>query len=195
MNNEEKIEIIKKIYTREEIPTCLKFMGLTDRICELGVYKADNLWLMICHTFPKYAVGIDVWDVEVSPYYTQESHDKHYKRAQKIVASARKWSGGDINLIKGDHRVLVDDFEDGWFDYVYIDSDHTYEAVKKDIELWWPKVKEGGILAGHDYNTFNKLYGVVPAVNEFIEANNIEFHHITRESIKTWIIYKPQKDT
>lgn len=195
MNNSQKIEMIKKIYTREEIPTCLKFMGLTDRICELGVDRADNFWLMICHTFPKYALGIDAWSEEVCPYWKQETHDGHWKRAQKIVKAARKWSGGDINLIKGDHRVLVDDFEDGWFDYVYIDSDHTYEAVKKDIELWWPKVKEGGILAGHDYNTFNKLYGVVTAVNEFVEANNIECFHITRESIKSWIIYKKEKDT
>ncbi len=67
MTNQQKIDMIRKIYTREEIPTMLKLMGLTDRICELGVAKADNLWLMIRHTYPKYCLGIDVWDEKVCP--------------------------------------------------------------------------------------------------------------------------------
>ena len=37
------------------------------------------------------------------------------------------------------------------FDLVFIDDDHTYEAVKNGIEAWFPLVKEGGILCGHDY--------------------------------------------
>lgn len=38
------------------------------------------------------------------------------------------------------------------YDLVFIDADHSYEAVKADIEAWWPKVKIGGILAFHDYD-------------------------------------------
>lgn len=193
MNNEDKIEMIKQIYTREEIPTILKLMGLNNSICELGVAKADNFWYMVRHTFPKYALAIDAWSEEVCPYWTQDKHDQHWKRAQEIERRLRKWNKGDINIIKGDHSVLVDNYEDGFFDYVYIDSDHTYESVKKDIEQWWPKVREGGILAGHDYVN-RKLYGVIPAVNEFVEANNIEHLYITKEHIKSWIIYKPEKD-
>jgi len=41
-------------------------------------------------------------------------------------------------------------FSDGIADLVFIDADHRYKSVKQDIELWWPKVKEGGILCGHD---------------------------------------------
>ena len=41
-------------------------------------------------------------------------------------------------------------FSDGIADMVFIDADHRYEGAKQDIELWWPKVKEGGILCGHD---------------------------------------------
>ena len=36
-------------------------------------------------------------------------------------------------------------------DFVFIDADHEYESVKEDIKAWFPKVKVGGILAGHDY--------------------------------------------
>lgn len=47
--------------------------------------------------------------------------------------------------------VFVDDFEDASLDFVYIDSVHDYAHVKETFERWWPKVKAGGIIAGHDY--------------------------------------------
>lgn len=42
-------------------------------------------------------------------------------------------------------------FADGSLDFVYIDGNHVYEYVLLDCLLWWPKVKPGGFLAGHDY--------------------------------------------
>lgn len=49
-------------------------------------------------------------------------------------------------------------YEDESLDFVFIDACHEYECVKEDIEHWYPKVKPGGILAGHDfhYPTVNK---------------------------------------
>lgn len=49
-------------------------------------------------------------------------------------------------------------------DVVFIDALHDYESVKQDIALWWPLVREGGYLAGHDYN--HKWPGVMRAVAE-----------------------------
>lgn len=43
-------------------------------------------------------------------------------------------------------------YEDNSLDFVFIDACHTYECVKEDIEHWLPKVKVGGILAGHDFH-------------------------------------------
>jgi hypothetical protein len=48
-------------------------------------------------------------------------------------------------------------------DFVFIDAGHLYEDIKNDIKCWLPKVKDGGILAGHDYPTSK---GVVKAVDE-----------------------------
>lgn len=189
MNYEIMFAMIQQIYTREEIPTMLKLFGLTDRICELGVAKGDNLWTMIKLAFPKYALAIDVWDEEVCPYYTQEYHDRSYEKVLRIFEVARGWSGSEIDIIKGDHSQLVHNYEDGWFDYVYIDSDHRYEQTVRDIAQWWPKVKKGGILAGHDYSDI-EAYGVVAAVDEFVEANDIKYIHITKEQTKSWIILK-----
>ena len=41
-------------------------------------------------------------------------------------------------------------YPDYYFDYVYIDGDHSYWGAYRDIKLWYPKVKVGGLLAGHD---------------------------------------------
>lgn len=59
-------------------------------------------------------------------------------------------------------------------DVVYIDGDHSYEAVLKDLESWYPKLKEGGFLCGHDYNPVGKHKGVYKAVNEFIDHRNLQ---------------------
>ena len=75
-------------------------------------------------------------------------------------------------------------FEDGSLDFIFIDASHEYDDVKQDIEHWYPKVKSGGIIAGHDYD--NSWFGVVRAVNEWSSENNkkIEingacwFHHV-----------------
>jgi hypothetical protein len=68
-----------------------------------------------------------------------------------------------INPIRMDSVEAAKTYEDGSLDFVFIDADHTYEAVKKDIEAWLPKMKSGGIFAGHDYLWFD---GVRRAVNE-----------------------------
>ena len=54
-------------------------------------------------------------------------------------------------------------YDDNSLDAVYIDGDHIYESVRKDIHAWYDKVKPGGILSGHDI--FN-CTSVPQAVNE-----------------------------
>ncbi len=191
MNNKEKFSMIKQIYNRNEIGSFLKIMGLTDRICELGVAKGDSLWPLICYAYPKYALAIDVWDEEAMSYFSQERHDNNYARVQQIFSKVKEWAGTDMDIVKGDHSILVDNYEDESFDYIYIDSDHRYEQTVRDIAQWWPKVKKGGILAGHDYNARNKEYGVIQAVDEFVKDNNLEYFHVTSEYPASWIMLKP----
>ena len=76
-------------------------------------------------------------------------------------------------------------FEDNSLDFVFIDASHTYEDVKADIIAWLPKVKGGGVLAGHDYHADSDAFeGVKLAVDELLNDVKIS----TRE--KCWIYYK-----
>lgn len=73
-------------------------------------------------------------------------------------------------------------------DLVYLDGDHRYRKVAEDIRVWWPLVKPGGLLCGHDYCSAG--VGVMRAVDEFAAMTNRQVY-ITREAWATWMIYKP----
>ncbi|CAE8627582.1 unnamed protein product, partial [Polarella glacialis] len=70
-------------------------------------------------------------------------------------------------------------------DLVFIDGDHSYEGAASDIAAWWPTVRPGGILAGHDYTLI--WPGVVRAVNE-LGVNRGLAVHFTPE---IWWVEKP----
>ena len=72
-------------------------------------------------------------------------------------------------------------------DFVYIDGDHSYSAVTSDIENYYLKVKDGGVIAGHNINRFS----VTSAVVDFCRKNNIKQVVFKGED---WIIHKGAKE-
>lgn len=71
-----------------------------------------------------------------------------------------------INIRRMDSSSASNFYWNESVDFVFVDADHTYEGVKKDIMSWWPKIKKGGVLAGHDYawhdhiqRAVNELFG------------------------------------
>ena len=80
-------------------------------------------------------------------------------------------------------------------DFCYIDANHKYHAVREDIKLWYPKVKNGGVLGGHDYIMYDKVgkitkCGVVEAVTEFISENRFHLHIGYIDRCGDWWIVK-----
>jgi len=61
-------------------------------------------------------------------------------------------------------------YNNGSLDFVFIDASHDYENVIADIRAWYPKVKEGGVIAGHDYPDWP---GVKKAVDEYFGKRDI----------------------
>ena len=68
---------------------------------------------------------------------------------------------------------------DNYFDFVYIDANHDYDSILKDLKAWFPKVKNKGILFGDDYN---RPYGVSKAVAEFAYENKLIVHFTDNKS-------------
>lgn len=73
--------------------------------------------------------------------------------------------------------------------FVYIDADHREESVKRDIETWWPLVRPGGVLAGHDFDA--EHVGVVAAVTGFARENCLTVHKtLDAHTTPSWYIPK-----
>jgi cephalosporin hydroxylase len=82
-------------------------------------------------------------------------------------------------------------YEDNSLDFVFIDGSHEYEFVKEDIEAWYPKVKVGGYLGGHDYINHQMpsgAFGVIQAVNEAFSSDRIEL--IQGGNVNSWLVVK-----
>lgn len=90
-------------------------------------------------------------------------------------------SGSDIELMIKSSLDASCNFPDGYFDFVFIDSSHEHEQTRAEILLWQRKVKDGGILAGHDYNIGHQ--GVMDAVNEALP--NVQLEE-TSEGFNVW---------
>lgn len=81
-------------------------------------------------------------------------------------------------------------FADASLDFAFIDGNHLYESVRADIAAWWPKVRPGGLLTGHDYGIYRDaegLWGVRRAVDEFADQHR---RQISLGADGTWCIEK-----
>lgn len=75
-----------------------------------------------------------------------------------------------------------------WFDLIFLDGEHTYEALSADMKAWWPHLLPGGIFSGHDYGHF-KFPGVTRAVEEFSAAEALDVETMPG---RVWVIRKPE---
>jgi hypothetical protein len=178
------------VKTRLEIPQFLKRNGRNRRICEVGVCKGDYFSeLLKCK--PEMAVGIDWWTATPSMGLTQDKIDGWY------AGFIRKFCMvPNVMAIRQKSDRCRDIFDDGFFDFVYIDANHRKPYVASDLDAWWSKVRVGGIMAGHDYvvdkrNCPDALkMGVIEAVDEFRIQHGITRFVVTKDEYKSWLMIK-----
>lgn len=86
---------------------------------------------------------------------------------EKLIKNCKDWNITFINKSSYEASKL---FDDKYFDLIFIDANHNYEYVKEDILSWLPKLKNNGIISGHDYD----WVGVRKAVDEIIKSAKIK---------------------
>lgn len=119
---------------------------------------------------------------------SQTEHDDNFKLA--IAATDRFYLRRTILKLTSEVAALR--LAGRMFDFVFIDGDHSYEAVRHDIATWWPKIRSGGVLAGHDHGhprNARGLFGVDRAVNEFCHDTGLTFE----TTGSCWSIVKPSE--
>jgi predicted O-methyltransferase YrrM len=155
--------------------------NLTDKnnMIEIGTFTGESTVIFADHF--KNVIGVDPM---LSNYDPQDPTSNFDFNEVLDMFNKRTNNYNNISLIQKTSDDAASDFEDGSFDFVYIDGIHTYEAVKKDIVNYLPKVKKGGVIGGHDYtNQIEHLVGVYEAVNEMFGAPDKVFQD------NSWIKY------
>lgn len=141
---------------------CKKFDGEESvyKMIEIGAYMGESTFLFGCS-------GLFDEIHTIDPHHGEEEFNelfgydwdlikKEYEINTRNFPNIIHWSEFSFEL---NHK-----FADNDFDFIYIDGDHTYEGVSRDLDLFLPKIKKGGIVAGHDYT--NNWEGVRRAVDE-----------------------------
>lgn len=182
--------------SRQELLSHLKnLLGDVTNAVEIGVWRGEFSFQVISILKPANFYAVDPYEIfegmvsaPGAEFRNQESLNTLYEQVnKKIVAKGH-------SVIRKKSLDAVNDFENESLDYVYIDGDHTYEGCLADIIAWWPKVKSGGILAGDDYDISKTGlgfdFGVIEAVSEFAEKNNLK-KHIHKMRTTQWYYVKP----
>jgi hypothetical protein len=169
-------------------------------VAEIGVFNGElsKAILEICKPIKLYL--IDSWGpmetkkFDFDPaYQTMNEADITY---QNLLNKFKKEiKSGQVEVIRSLSSIAAKTFPDNFFDWVYIDADHTYEGALIDLKSYNTKVKENGFILGHDYTNqsiaLSWSFGVIEAVNEFIKENNYQFLIATlREGFPTYVISK-----
>jgi hypothetical protein len=88
-------------------------------------------------------------------------------------------------------------FGQGYFNVVYLDGDHTYEGVVRDLPAAFSRLRGGGWLTDHDYSVnpercpFEYTFGVRRAVDAFCQTHGLTVSHVANDGYRSYAIQKP----
>jgi len=144
-------------------------------VAEIGVALGDFSQALLDRLSPRRFDAFDifrlhedeaVWDRPSAEVFGGLSHRSYYERRFDTLISA-----GRVRVFEGDGAEQISLQPNFSYDVIYIDADHSYEAVSRDADAAERKLKKDGILVFNDYTMMdhwnNSPYGVVPVVNDF----------------------------
>jgi len=129
-----------------------KYLNEDTIMCEIGSFEgaSSELFALTCKE-------VHCVDIIFQPAFIEME-----KRRNNII-KVTEWSKDAVNMYK-----------DRFFDFIYIDASHHYDAVIEDINNWKNKVKVGGYLGGHDYLESEGYSDVIKAVSEVFNKDEVE---------------------
>jgi predicted O-methyltransferase YrrM len=154
--------------------------------CEVGVCLGvtsraflENLPIIKHYAVDPYPAYLD-WNGDVVGANFSEERQKLMKEtAYKHLSDFKE----NIDFVYRPSTEFAKELNDEHLDFIFIDGDHSYEGCLEDLKSWWPKVKKGGVFAGHD------LYfeGVNRALREFFGD---QYNNLLKGTRDVWYVYK-----
>ncbi len=130
---------------------------------EIGVFGGVFAYHVLLQRDPAKLYLIDPWIAYKSN--TQEKMDERFSNVCRYFEPYE-----NVEIIRSRSEDVAHMFPDEYFDYVYIDGEHSYDAVTRDLTHYFSKVKVNGYLIGDDYG----WTGIKPAVQDFLSKHKKE---------------------
>lgn len=177
--------------SRENLPELLDRLGLTGEWVEVGtqagVYSAHLLTVGKCRRL----WSVDCWETQGACYRDAANVGQEEQERLYLLTRERLTPFGERSRIVRAYSIAAAKrFRDGSLDFVYLDARHDEEGVMEDLTAWFPKVRKGGILAGHDYKDGEFWYGrfgVKQTVDKFASERGLRVL-ATRETPPSWFL-------
>jgi len=175
---------------RNELGTWLNEHDLLGTGVEVGVAFGGYSRIILDKWKGKRLFLVDPWEKQDDAVYREQTNkdDKFadwYINAQRLAEQDSR-----VTLLKMLSVEGAKKFADGFLDVCYLDGNHSYEAVIDDLKAWWPKVRNGGLLGGHDWlNKMDEGYHcrVQDAVVDWTSKNQLPFV-VTPACGSFWIV-------
>ena len=159
-----------EVRTRKDFPALIDSMGLKTGV-ELGVWKAGHSDFLLSNSHLDKLWSIDAWcddkDKVKATFKDWTIKDGAIEQICQEAMGTLAKHGGRSEVIRGISWEQAGRFPDGSLDFVYVDASHRFSGVALDLMAWWPKVRMGGVFAGHDY-MHKYRFEVMEAVNGFL---------------------------
>jgi hypothetical protein len=167
--------------SRDELPDVLNALGLLGSAAEIGVKQGHYSEHILKRWRGRQLISIDPWLEDLPESYVdmanvpQGEHEAFLAEATaRLAPFGSRSSIWRMTSAEGAERV-----PDASLDLVYLDARHDFDSVMEDCSLWLPKVRPGGVLAGHDYidGVFSAgVFGVKSAVDQFFSQRQMPVH-------------------
>jgi hypothetical protein len=162
------------------------------RIVELGVFRGEFANEIYSRMNPKELYLVDIWegssgsgDKDGNNHITIDNMEHvYYDLREKYKKSF------NVQVIRKNTTNFLNSCADNSFDMIYVDADHSYNAVTSDLELSFNKLQNTGILCGHDYIVGTQIR---QAVDDFCSKYKQKIIAITKDGCPTFLIQVDKK--
>jgi len=199
--------IIEPIEDRTDIAAVAETFRQTGNAVEVGVWRGEFAAHNLKFWKGRYYM-VDLWQYRLDGTIDKNMEDKgSWNEVLMDAVNNTNFAKDRLYFMKGDSVMMAENFEDGNFDWIYIDTLHDEINVKKELNAWYPKLRSGGLFSGDDYGDQSERWkekfggvaqiynwNVIKAVKEFCEWKGIQYS-VTwmndKYSTPAWYFIKP----
>ena len=159
-------------------------------IVEVGVWRGEFSKKIYNISNPKMLVLVDSWTYDEQVRGCAPQVNGKEPLSQKYFDDAKEETfnkfrnKNNVVILSEDSQNSSSNYKDNYFDYIYLDAEHTYQAVSNDLDMWFSKLKKNGVLFGDDYywREEDGTLSLHKAYQDFI----------AKHQISKWCVFKSQ---